>query len=156
MAEKKLYITNLDSSPIERLRIQTVPEAINIDPVSNWNAIPSIGRNNPFYHYTGGEDEIRFVLDWYSNTDNRRDVIEACRWVESLTRNDSYNSRAPRVHLAWGDLYKYSEWIVFKAPYELKFFEQGSGLLPIQAFQRVSLKKVSDENTSKADIRDFQ
>lgn len=156
MIDRNLYLTNLDSSPLERVRIQSVPETVNVDPISNWNAVPSIGRNNPFYHYTGGEDEVKFTLDWYSTTENRQDVIDACRWVQSLSRNDSYTNKVPRVHLSWGDLYKYSEWIVYKAPYELKFFEPGNGLLPAQAFQRLTLRKVSDENTSRDDIRYYQ
>lgn len=151
-----LYLTNLDSNPLERIAIQSVPTTLSVDPVANWSAIPSIGRNNPFYHYTGGEDEIRFTLDWYSVTESRDDVIKSCRWVESLSRNDGYLGRAPRVHLAWGSLYKFSEWVVFKAPYDLEVFEPGNGLLPIQAFQRLVLKKVSDENTRRDDIRDFQ
>lgn len=156
MPDKNLYLSNLDSNPIERLKIQTIPDSLNVDPIANWNAIPSVGRNNPFYHYTGGEDEVRFTLDWYSETEDRMDVIEACRWVESLARNDSYLKRTPRVHLTWGNLYKYSEWIVFKAPYELKFFEPGNGLLPIQAYQRLVLRKVADENTTRDTIRSFQ
>lgn len=153
---KNLYLVNLDANPTEKLRIQAVPDTLEIDPISNWATIPSLGRNNPFYHYTGGEDEVRFTLDWYSTTENREDVIAACRWVESLSRNSGYSERAPRVFLSFGNLFKYSEWIVVKAPYTLQFFEPGNGMLPSQAFQRLTLKKVSDENTERNDIRLFQ
>jgi hypothetical protein len=156
MSSKNIYLVNLDTTPNERLQIQTVPDSINIDPISNWATIPVVGRNNPFYHYTGGEDEVRFTLDWYAETENQKEVIEACRWVESLSRNDGYEGKAPRVLLVFGELYRFSTWIVAKAPYELKFFQQGNGFLPIQAYQSLVLKKVSDINTSRAEIRSNQ
>ena len=141
LLQNNIYLVNLDTEPRQRLRIQTVPNVLEVDPVSNWAAVPSVGRNNPFYHFTGGENVLKFEIDWYSRTVDRFDVIKACRWVESLTRNNGVN-KAPRVLLIWGDLFKRSSWIVEKAPYQLKNFEIGNGTLPTQAYQRVTLKRV--------------
>lgn len=148
-----LYIINLDSNPREKLAIQGIPLQLKVNPISNWAVIPSIGRNNPFYHYTGGEDELRFTIDWYSETIHRADVIEKCRWIESLSRNDSYVNRVPHLFLSWGDLFKFSKWVLIEAPYNLSVFEQGNNSLPILANQEIALKRITEQNTYTNEIR---
>jgi len=131
----------------EKLRIQTVPLELGVKPESNWQVIPSIGRNNPFYHYTSGEDTLEFTLDWYSVVENRQDVIDKCRWVESLSKADAYIDPPPRVLLIFGDLFKYTTWIIESAPYTLSLFNKDKNMLPQQAYQTISLKKVTSANT---------
>src|SRR5688500_14575029 len=72
-----MFLVHLDefNNRLESLQIQTVPIEMQVTPTANWATIPSIGRNNPFYHYTGGEDTLTFQLDWYSVRDSNWDVI---------------------------------------------------------------------------------
>lgn len=138
----------INNNEIERLKIQSIPLKLNVDAQANWAVIPTIGRNNPFYQYTGGEDTVNFTIDWYSTDPLRQDVIYKCRWVESLSRSDGYKNPPPLVLLIWGDLYKFTTWIVQSAPYELSLFDKEYGVLPRQAYQRVTLKKVVGFNTT--------
>lgn len=138
---------------VEKLRIQTVPIDVRVEPESNWVVIPSIGRNNPFYHYTGGEDTLSFTIDWYSVHPLRQDVINNCRWVESLSRANGYKEEPPRVLLVFGELFKYTTWIVQAAPYRLSLFDRESQMLPRQAYQDLVLKKVTDHSTGISERR---
>src|SRR3972149_8084190 len=77
-----------DTITNEKMEFQFVPKSLNYEAESNFVSIASIGRNNPFYHYTGSEDSLEFELDYFSAMDNRHDVIKRCRWVEALTKAD--------------------------------------------------------------------
>jgi hypothetical protein len=138
---------------LESLRIQCVPDKLSVEPSSNWAIIPSIGRNNPFYHYTGGEDVLKFTLDWYSVHEYREDVIEKCRWVEALAKANAYYNKPPRVILIFGKLFQFDTWIVEAAPYQLSLFDRERDMLPRQAYQDLTLKKVTPKNTTTEDIR---
>lgn len=136
---------------IDKLQIQTIPLEIQVQPIANWAIIPSIGRNNPFYQYTGGEDIIKFTLDWYSNTESKTDVINACRKVESWSRANGYRKEPPRIIVIFGELYKYTTWILVDAPYTLSLFNREKDLLPQQAYQEITLKKVTKVNSAMKD-----
>lgn len=138
---------------LEALQIQTVPLEMNVQPQSQWVTIPSIGRNNPFYHYTGGEDTLSFTLDWYSTKPNNSDVIEKCRQIESWSKADSYKAEPPKILLIFGQLFKEDNWIVESAEYRLSLFSRQNGMLPIQAYQELVLKKVTDKNTTQREIK---
>lgn len=150
-----MWLVHIDArgNRVEKLRIQTVPLEINVAPTANWVVIPSIGRNNPFYHYTGGEDVVKFTLDWYSVHPLRQDVIFNCRWVESLSRANGYKKEPPRVLLIFGDLFNHTEWIVESAPYRLSLFDREKQMLPRQAYQELTLKKVTDHSTGMMERR---
>jgi len=150
-----MWLVRLDSrgAEVESLRIQTVPLEISVEPTSNWAVIPSIGRNNPFYHYTGGEDIISFTLDWYSVDPLRTDVIKKCRWVESLSKANGYKDQPPRMLLVYGNLYRFNTWIIESAQYRISLFDKEQGMLPRQAYQEIILKKVTDRNSGINDIR---
>ncbi len=137
----------------ESLRIQTVPMEMEIDPAPNWAVIPSLGRNNPFYHYTGGEDTLQMTLDWYSVDPIRNDVIEKCRWVQSLCKADGYNNEPPAILLIFGELFRNTTWIIKSAPYKLSLFDKEMSMMPRQAYQELTLAKVTDHNTTVSDIR---
>jgi hypothetical protein len=151
----RMWLVHLDdnNNRIEALQIQTVPMEITVDPIANWATIPAIGRNNPFYHYTGGEDEITFTLDWYSVREDNEDVIEKCRWVESLSRADAYSKEPPRILLIFGRLFKYDTWIIKSARYRLSLFNKEQGMFPRQAYQELMMSKVTSKNTSRQEVR---
>lgn len=151
----RMWLVHIDENGrnLESLKIQTVPEQIEVQPSSTWSVIPSIGRNNPFYHYTGGEDSLRLTLDWYAVTAAKEEVIEKCRWVESLSKADGYFKGPPLVVLVFGDLYVYDTWIIESAPYRLSLFDRSAGMFPRQAYQDLTLKKVTPNNTTTEQIR---
>lgn len=142
-----------NNAQVESLRIQTVPFEIEIDPAPNWAIVPTLGRNNPFYHYTGGEDTLQMTLDWYSVDPLRNDVIDKCRWVQSLCKADGYKKEPPAVLLIFGNLFRNTTWIIKNAPYKLSIFDKEMKMLPRQAYQEVTLAKISDHNTSVDDVR---
>lgn len=139
----------------EPLRIQVVPEELSVQPTANWAVVPSLGRNNPFYHYTGGEDTLQFTLDWYAVTERRQDVIDKCRWVESLCKADGYLDEPPRVLLIFGELFKSTTWIIKEAPYRLKNFNRERMMFPQQAYQELTLAKVTSRNSGTLERQYF-
>lgn len=157
----------VDDSNLSYIVLPYIPRALNYDINSNFVGIPSFGRNNPFYQYTGSEDTLSFEIDWHSNEIGREDVIKNCRWVESLAKADGYNSTPSIVLLVWGmgnRLFKKDLWIVTNASYSLTQFVKGYkdpntgdfnkvALLPQQAYQRVTLKRVTSQNRTITDIR---
>lgn len=142
-----------------------VPGELSFSMDSKFMAIGTIGRNNPFYQYTGSEDELEFTIDWYSDTYHVEDVIFNCRWLEALTKTDGY-SNTHRVKLMWGKddrLFRDDIWKMVAAPYKLSEFNRGykspetgqfvsTSLLPRQALQTVKLKRVSKNNMLYSDI----
>lgn len=146
------------------LRLPFVPEVLNYNPQSNFVGLASFGRNNPYYHYAGSEDILTFTIDWFSAVNNRTDVIFYCKWLESLTKGDGYDDTPHRVILSWGRenlLFDNSIWLVTSAPYDLSQFinsyDKGGqnfkvGLLPQQAYQKVTLKRITENNRTTAEI----
>lgn len=149
-----------------KLTLPFVPRELSYQPSSKFVGIATIGRNNPHYHFTGSEDSLQFDIDWFSSQDDRKDVINSCRWVEALTKADAYDEPPHRIVLEWGSknhLFKGSVWIVTEAPYTLSDFvnsyrdmETGNivkvGMLPQQAMQKITLKRVTIGNSTTKEI----
>lgn len=137
------------------LILPTVPRELNYDSSPQWATIASIGRNAPFYNYSGSEDTLTFEIDWYSREDKRDDVIYACRWMEAMSKSDGYDGDPHRLVIEWGkggELFKDDVWIVHKAAYRLTQFQKHRGMLPQQAYQEIVLKKVITKNTSSRQV----
>jgi hypothetical protein len=139
----------IDMVTLERLHFQSIPREINVDSSSTWVAIESVGRNNPFYHFTGSEDIIQFTLSWFCDDESRQDVIKKCKWLEALTKNDGYDVAPHPVKLVFGDLFKASTFIVHKAKYQLANFNREYKMMPMLAFQEVELRKITSVNTKR-------
>ena len=150
-----LYIT--DTITQESEMIQFVPEWLEYDPKVELAAIQPIGRNVPIYHYTGAEDTLDFEIDWCSVKLHRQDVIRKCRWLESLSKNDGYSEGIHPVILTWGEsnLFANTKWIISAAPYKLGMFHKGYGMLPTQAYQKLSLKKIAATNPTRKQIASY-
>lgn len=143
-----------------------VPRELSYQPSSKFVGIATIGRNNPHYHFTGSEDSLQFDIDWFSDEPDRKDVINSCRWVEALTKGDAYDEPPHRIILEWGSmnhLFKGSVWIVTDAPYTLSDFVSSYrdnktgeivrvGMLPQQAMQKVTLKRITKGNLTSREI----
>lgn len=131
-----------------------VPGALDYNPDSNFVAIPSMGRNNPLYHYTGSEDTLEFVIDWFSNQDDREDVILNCKKLEALTKNDAYGRPPHHVKLIWNEkLFSDATWLIVSAKYKLSEFQAHRNMLPQQAIQPVILKRVTASNPNLTQIQ---
>jgi len=150
----------LDLVTNERMQLQNVPRLLDYEPTANWAAIAPIARNNPFYHYTGGEDTLRFNIDWFSDKkpnndpdEDRIELIRKCRWMEAKLRNDGFDAPPHAIQLLWEDtLWINDTWVVQACPYKLSNFHKGIQLMPQLATQEITLKRVTDENRSLREI----
>lgn len=154
----------LSNRRYKELRIPFVPRELQVNPESNFVGISSFGRNNPFYQFTGAEDTLTFEIDWLATENSREDVITHCRWIEALTKGDGYNDVPHRVILMWGadnKLFREHKWLITSAPYKLINFNRGymennqfvnTSLLPSRAVQNITLKRITSDNISSADI----
>lgn len=142
----------IDLITLERLYLQGLPHQISVEPDSQWVALETVGRNNPFYHFTGSEDIIKFDLSWYSNIASRDDVIKKVKWLESLTKNDGYDGAPHPVKLVFGDLFKASTFIVYRAPYQLGNFNREYRMLPAIAYQQIELRRITEVNLKRDKI----
>ena len=153
----------------EIIKLPFIPKELNYNTESNFAAIRPIGSNTPRYHFTGAEDKLEFEIDWHSLEENRMDVITKCRKLESLAKADGYNGPPHRVILQWGEsnlLFADHVFQVIAAPYRLVQFSNGhigsnkllktTNMYPVQAYQKVTLARISSNNLSKLDIESTQ
>jgi hypothetical protein len=148
------------------IKLPFIPRELNYNSESSFAAIKPIGRNNPKYHYTGSEDKLDFEIDWHSFNTTRDDVITKCRMIEALSKSDSYKNPPHRVLIQWGSdnvLFRDHVFVVLSAPYRLLNFNKAqvnqqtgeierTGMLPVQAYQRVSLGRVTSTNLFQNEI----
>ena len=154
------------------IQLQSIPRNLLVEPEANWNPINSMARNNPFYHYTGGEDTLTLTLDWYADKliggkeDTQRiGPIMYAKWLEAKCRNDGLEEPPHRLKFLWGesannttlfkDMFSESTWIVAEAPYTMSMFHKEHGLRPTQIIQQVILKRVTDHNRTTFEVKHF-
>jgi hypothetical protein len=133
------------------------PSEVRIGSKSNFTPIKVVGSNNFPLHYGGSEDEISFKVEWYGYKE--KPVLKKCRWVEMLTKADGFRNPPPTVTLMWGSKSTFldMDFIVTKADYKISnFFMRRNGYknysLPIRAVQNITLKQVSETQTTHQDI----
>lgn len=152
--DRDLYI--IDTVSGKSVKLPFVPKELRYNPESNFKAIASMGRNNPFYHFTGAEDSLEFEIDWFAQEEHRADVILNCKWVESLSKNDAYDNPPPPVILHWNiDMFKDSVWLITSAQYRLLDFQAHRNMFAQQAYQQVTLKRITTTNLKRSDIQSF-
>ena len=150
---------------ISTIMLPFIPRELEYNTESMYVAIKPIGRNNPGYHYTGSEDKLEFEIDWHSFDDSRVDVIKNCRAIEALAKGNDYNEPPHYVSLHWGKdglLFRDHIFVITSASYRLTQFSKGhmnssgtiqrTSMLPVQAYQKVTLARVSSKNLSSKDI----
>lgn len=174
LPQNYVCILNLHTNPYTTLYIQNRPTEIQVNPGSTWVSIKSMGRNNPFYMYTGGEDTISFDISWYTSDPNHpEEVLAKCRLLESWTRANGYISAPPTLKILWGNsgIFNNFDFILESCPYRLTNFQNGSRasigpvtdsngaidkkLYPACATQTLTFKKVIRDNTLHDDIIDL-
>lgn len=154
-----------NNPPLYKIRLPFIPREIRYNSESTFATIKPIGRNTSKYHFTGSEDKVEFEIDWFSFDPYRQDVIENCRLIESLSKSDGYMKNPPTILLQWGNdnhLFKDHEFIVLNAPYRLTQFNkaqlinnevQSTHLMPIQAYQKLTLGRISSTNLTTKEIQ---
>lgn len=140
---------------MESLRLHFIPNEIAWETKSDIKAIPSIARNNPFYHMTGGEDKITLELDWHAYDEERVSAINAANALKSWSKNDGYRRGLPRIKIICGSLFKNHIWIIQAAPYTMSLFQPNKGMLPAQVYQKLTLCKVTTINERRKTIANF-
>jgi hypothetical protein len=169
----------VDLSTMSRIYLQFVPDELEYEPQSNIEAIASFGRNLPNYHFSGGEDTLKFEIRWVAQASSKnpnqkfetlddlefhlsepdenlqRDVITRCKWLESLTKPNGYQGKLPEVAFLFGDMFVNAKWIVAAAPYKMSMFDGAQGLFPRIATQSITLKRVQDTNQTTQNILDI-
>lgn len=127
--QNEIIIFNLHTSPYSSLVIQNRPTEVQVSPSSSWVAVRSMGRNNPFYMYTGGEDTLSFEISWFVNDPSHiEEVVAKCRILESWSKADAYNQAPPTLKISWGNsnLFGNYDWILESCPYRLTNFQNAS------------------------------
>lgn len=139
---------------LDRLEIQFVPPELNFDRRPEVSPIQIVGRNIPKYHYGGGSRTFEIQLDFYSELENRTDVIRKCRIIESWSANDGHLVPPKRVKVIWGSLFSGSTswWIITACPYRISNFDKTTGFLPRQAYMDLTLTEDSDTIVTRKDI----
>lgn len=165
-ANNQIVVYNLGKK-VTAITLQTRPNELKVNPASSWASVKSMGRNNPFMMYTGGEDTITLEVSWYSaDKDHREDVLSKCRLLESWTRADGYSAPPPILKIRWGtsNIFSRDTFILESAQYTLNTFQdtirdpkdpksvKNLGLLPQYATQTLVFKRVSSFNRGRNQI----
>ena len=165
--KNKIVILNSSVSPYIAITIQGMPNELEINPEPTWATVKSMGRNNPFYMYTGSEDTISFDISWFAVDKNREDVINKCRLLESWSKANGYNTSPPNLDILWGnsDIFSGQKFILYSAKYVLGNFQNsyraGSRdkgevvdlkLYPNSAVQSLVFKRVTSGNLTHDEI----
>ena len=130
--------TALSRGEKEFIELQHRPIEIEASPESTWAAIKSMGRNNPMYHYIGGEDSLHINTSWRipgipgEPSFNPYWVINRCRLLESWSKANGYISAPPILSIEWGnsDIFRGSLWILTSATYRLTSFNDKTIVIP--------------------------
>ncbi len=146
-----------------------IPVKLDCRPGGNFKPITVLGRNNPNYHYGGGEDSMQLEIDWYAYKDSPLSVIQKCRMIEALTKADGWVSGPPLINFQWGinnPLFENHMYLVEKAPYTASQFlkqyridENNTiqySMQPMRAKQTLHLKRVTNDQLTHAQIVNFK
>jgi hypothetical protein len=155
------HIYLFDTVTYKSYPIQWVPKALEYSPESEFTAIASPARNNPLYHYGGSEDTLNFEIEWLANNARREDVIQNCRNLEALTKNNGSEEGVHPVRLVWGkddklfgnSLAGANYWLLVNAKYTLTDFHKPNAMYPTIATQTITLKRITENNLNHDEIQ---
>lgn len=160
-----LVVQYVDS--YETISFQFVPENLKVNREVNQQPIQIIARNIPRRQYTGGDVSYSFTLYFHAETENRLDVIQIVKYIESLTYTDGDNEDVPKIQLIWGNIVDSSyTFVISELSYtfaefggeELKEvaeneYETEQLYNPRIAQVNITLARVSDKNLTWEDVR---
>lgn len=162
--KNKIIIINSNTTPATQIEIQGMPSTMDINPESTWAKVKSIGRNNPFMFYIGGEDSISFDISWYSLQEDREDVITKCKLLKSWTRADGYSKSPPTLLIQWGNsgIFQDDTFVLTSAKYTLGNFQnscreggragrgtvEGEGIIDLKLFPNTATQSLVFERVT--------
>ena len=145
-------LINLDNGDAVLFRF--APRELKFGGENYLQPIHSMGRNNPFYQYTGSEQNLEFEIDWFQMDENSPTVVEVCKKIESWGKNDSTFGPPARIKVIWGrTLLTESVWLIANCQHIFTQFYQNRDLMPIAAKQQIKLVKITSTNSSWEDIQ---
>lgn len=150
----KCYIVEL-RPPYQKLEMQFIPASMKLTSTAQNAKIEVVGRNNPIHHYTGGDDKLVFKLDFYSDTEDRDDVIKKCRWIQALRYNNGSRGPKRNVKVVMGDMFQREIWIVDSVAIDLSTFDGTKGFRPRQATVDINLSLDPIKNLTIDDVRNL-
>jgi hypothetical protein len=152
MTGTQIVIVNLATT--ERIPLQNVPLTLDHNPRTRNRTIMSSGANHPKYHYTGGEELLKFQTTFYCDEETRKSVVETCRKLEALAKNDSYKKKRPPLYLSWGEsLYDGFKWVMLDLSYVYNNFNGEYDGYPMGASVEITLGRITESNLSHEEIR---
>lgn len=144
MKVSDIYIVKL--ATLERLHFQFIPEKLPYSRKPKIGKIEVPGQNLPGAHYSSGESGLDLEIEFYTQEEDRADVIRRCKWLEALCWSDRGIAPPQLVRLVWGRLYRDQTWYVSDYKEEAEDFHPDHGLLPVYAKVKITLERWSNEN----------
>ena len=125
----KVVIINSSVSPVVKIELQNRPSEISITPTGNWTDVQSMGRNNPYAIYTGGNDTLSMDISWYWDQKEKPEAVLAkCKLLESWSKANGYIASPPVLWIVWGDsdIFSGQSFVLKTATYKLTGFNSNS------------------------------
>lgn len=140
---RRIFLVN-SAAPADYVMLQTIPK-IQVVPTANWVAVNSMGRNDSWAMYTGGEEKITMDLTWYSEAPSFQDLDSYIpyRWdvivknvlkLVSWSRANGYAQAPPVIKILWsagsetwssqGTLFPNDLFVVESANYNYELYSQ--------------------------------
>lgn len=140
---RRIFLVN-SAAPADYVMLQTIPK-IQVVPTANWVAVNSMGRNDPWAMYTGGEEKITMDLTWYSEAPSFQDLDSYIpyRWdvivknvlkLVSWSRANGYAQAPPVIKILWsagsetwssqGTLFPNDLFVIESANYNYELYSQ--------------------------------
>lgn len=143
------------TEPFERLEIQFMPEDIQTVRSPFVVGVNPIGRNHPFYHYLGGQDDMVISLDFYADDIRKRSVLEKVQWLKSLTYVEGQQAPVHPIKIVFGKVFQREVFVVKKVEATLRDFDLFRSLRPIRASVKLTLSQHFDRNISRSEVRSW-
>jgi len=105
-----LYLWEINS--LERLEVQYCPLELALNSAPQIQTVFVVGRNNPYYFYTAGEDTLTLQLDFHAESANFSDVKDRCNWLRSKRYNNGMQDPPGKFKLVFGKLFDNEIWVM--------------------------------------------
>jgi hypothetical protein len=150
-----MAIINLDNGDYVRFRF--VPRELSFGGEIMLQPIYSMGRNTPFYQYTGSEQNLEFEIDWFQMSEGDPTVMETCRQIESWGKNDADDFPPARLKIVFGrTIITDAVWLLAGSKYTVTQFYANRDMEPIAARQILKFVKLEANQTSWSEIQDIR
>lgn len=151
MPTEKIYIVEVET--LEQIECQYMPNELTRNNTAEINKIKTVARNNPFPGYSGVETDMMFSLDFYSEQEDREDLMSRVKWLEGLTYGQAFNARPVKIRIVWGRFLNKFTFCVNNVNVKFAQMNKYHDGLPLMAMVDLNLSLDMDENIVRSDIR---